>query len=92
MKEDKIINYLYTSKDILRHAHISYRQLYRWEKKGLLSPQHLRFKKRIYRRYSENDLCVAKYVHDLINEGYALPSPTRLKTIIEKRSHINKES
>ena len=81
---------VYTSSDLLRHARISYRQLYHWETKGLLSPHRIKLGSREFKRYSADDMFTVKLIKDLLDEGYALPN-TKMLNLILRRRKIEKE-
>ncbi|MBN1522168.1 MAG: MerR family transcriptional regulator [Candidatus Aureabacteria bacterium] len=76
---------VYTSSDLLRHAGISYRQLYHWENKGLLRPYRIRLGSREFKRYRQKDFQIVKLIRDLLDEGYALPNVKMLELILRRK-------
>ena len=61
-----------STSEMTKVAAISLRQLYYWEKKGLLSPKLERFGSREFRRYSKIDVDKLKKVSLFVNKGYTL--------------------
>ena len=67
----------FSSSDAARGAGISVRQLYYWERIGILSPGRQVSGSREFRRYSEEDVVLLRKVKGLIDEGFTLRSAMR---------------
>lgn len=64
----------FSSSDAAREAGISLRQLYYWERIGILRPGRQVSGSREFRRYTEEDVVLLKKVKELIDEGFTLKS------------------
>lgn len=51
---------------------ITLRQLYYWERLGVVEPRRETFGDRKFRRYTERDIQVLRQVKQLVDEGYVL--------------------
>lgn len=67
----------FSSSDAARGAGISLRQLYYWERIGILNPGRQVSGSREFRRYSEEDIVLLRKVKGLIDEGFTLRSAMR---------------
>lgn len=65
-------NSSYGATEAAAAAGISLRQLYYWERLGLLRPKARRCGERLFRRYSERDLARLRRVKRLLDDGYRL--------------------
>ncbi len=63
-----------SSSDAAREAGISLRQLYYWERIGILRPGRQVSGSREFRRYSQEDIVLLREVKGLIDEGFTLAS------------------
>lgn len=67
----------FSSSDAAREAGISLRQLYYWERIGILNPGRQASGSREFRRYSQEDVVLLQKVKGLIDEGFTLRSAMR---------------
>jgi len=73
--------YYLTSHKVTSELHISLRQLYYWELKGVIKPETRKLGSREFKRYSMKQLEVLRKVRDYLDDGYTLNSALqRVKT------------
>lgn len=63
---------LHSTITVTKECGISTRQLYYWERIGILRPQYETFGSRRFRRYTLDDIDRLKQVKTLLDEGFTL--------------------
>ncbi len=58
--------------EVANRVGITLRQLYYWERLGVVTPRRETFGDRQFRRYTERDIRVLREVKRLVDEGYVL--------------------
>ncbi len=66
-----------STSEVLRGSRISAKQLYYWEKVGIIAPEKVRFGSREYRRYSGDDVQRLRQIRRLVLCGYSLRGAAR---------------
>ena len=74
MKNEKY----YTSSEIIQELDISLRQLYYWELKGIIKPEHFTLKSREFKRYSHKNFEILQMIKCYIDQGYTLTSAVQM--------------
>ncbi len=64
----------FSSSDVTSKLHISLRQLYYWELKGIVTPRMVAMGSREFKRYSNRDFETLRQIKDFLDEGYTLNS------------------
>ena len=68
--------YLSTS-DVIKKTGVTLRQLYYWEKSGLIQPRYEKFGLRMYRRYRKEDIQLIDNIIKYLKEGYNLQTAAK---------------
>lgn len=68
---------LLCSSDVIKRLGISLRQLYYWELKGIVRPNHVQMGCRRFKRYSRRDLLRLKRMKESLDKGYTLEAASR---------------
>ena len=58
--------------EVASRVGITLRQLYYWERLGIVRPMRESFGDRLFRRYTDRDVRVLREVKRLVDEGYVL--------------------
>ena len=69
---DSTINKLYSVSSAAKTAGVSHRQLYYWERIGILKPAYEEFGSYSYRRYSQEQINLLAKIKSLLDGGYTL--------------------
>ena len=67
-----ILNKLYSVSSAAKIAGVSHRQLYYWERTGILKPAYEEFGSYSYRRYSQEQIDLLARIKGLLDSGYTL--------------------
>ncbi len=63
---------LFSTNSVTKKSGISTRQLYYWERTGLLQPHYEAFGTRRFRRYTARHLDILKKIKSLLDNGFTL--------------------
>ena len=63
---------IYSTSSVIQETGATLRQLYYWEKLGLIHPQYDKFGLRMYRRYVRKDIELINKIISYLKEGYNL--------------------
>lgn len=66
-----------SSSEVTRQLHISLRQLYYWELKGIVKPRVITQGSREFKRYSAKDFEILRQIKTYLDQGYTLTSAAR---------------
>ena len=67
-----ILNKLYSVSSAAKIAGVSHRQLYYWERIGIIKPAYEEFGSYSYRRYSQEQIDLLTKIKELLDGGYTL--------------------
>ncbi len=70
-----------SSSEVTRRLHISLRQLYYWELKGIVRPRVVTMGSREFKRYSLQDLETLEKVKKYLDQGYTLAGAVKQANI-----------
>ena len=74
------INKLYSVSSAAKKVGVSHRQLYYWERIGILKPAYEEFGSYSYRRYSQEQIDFLIKIKDLLDSGYKLQAAVKRAT------------
>ena len=77
MEENRAVNnksegMYFSTSTVVKKTGVTLRQLYYWEKSGIVQPKFEQFGLRMYRRYENNDIELISNIIRYLKEGYNL--------------------